>query len=174
MKKVKYTFLELDSRLRSLFWGFCTAGPIPENRPDLGNCWNWTRGLYRRGYGEFRVPGVGKVVAHRIAWFILRGRIPEGLEPDHLCRNRACVRPGHIELVPEWKNILRGSGVAAINAKKTHCDKGHPLSGDNLFVRKSGHRLCRQCHRDSLRRRRAPTLKGKPRGPYGRRVQHDC
>lgn len=75
-----------------------------------------------------------------------KGPIPEGLVIDHLCRNRGCVNPDHLEAVTQRENILRGEGLAAANARKTHCPKGHPYSGENLYVvPSSGRRQCRIC-----------------------------
>ena len=78
--------------------------------------------------------------------FALAGlRIPDGKELDHLCRNRKCVNPKHLESVTHRENILRGETIMAENARKTHCWRGHPLSGKNLKLKPNGHRQCRAC-----------------------------
>jgi hypothetical protein len=82
---------------------------------------------------------------HRVVWEWLIGPIPDGLTLDHLCRNRACCNPDHIELVTMAENKRRGYSRNAINARKTHCPKRHPLEGDNLMVDKRGYRRCREC-----------------------------
>ena len=114
-------------------------------------CWQWTGSLTNEGYGRLR-QGDTETAAHRWVYEALRGAIPDGLEPDHLCRNRACVNPAHIEPVTHRENTLRSDAASAINARKTHCDKGHPLDGDNLVVTTSNgrqFRRCRTCHRAS-------------------------
>lgn len=90
-----------------------------------GDCWAWTGAHHVEGYGEFQMDG-RRLRAHRVAWEWAHGPIPVGLEPDHLCRNRACVNPDHLELVTHRVNILRGLAPTAINAAKTECPRGHP------------------------------------------------
>lgn len=109
------------------------------------NCWNWTDKCDDKGYGRF---WDGKTLhrAHRYAYFLYRSEIKDSsLVIDHLCRNRQCVNPYHLELVSHKTNILRGIGLAAQNTLKTHCTKGHPYSGSNLRINCYGHRVCIQC-----------------------------
>jgi len=109
------------------------------------NCWNWTAGKFWNGYGQFWLGGT-VVKAHRFAYVITKGRIPKSLVVDHLCRNRACVNPDHLELVTNKENLLRGEGWAAVRARKTHCPQGHPYTGDNILIGKKGiGRSCRTC-----------------------------
>lgn len=135
-------------------------GPIPECAPDLGPCWIWTAG--RRGpdgYGGFTPTRKRTVFAHRYAYELLVGPIPDGLELDHLCRVRPCVNPSHLEPVTHRENVMRGRAVTAINARKTHCPQGHPYSGANLRFNTGGDRVCRACHRkrvsEEARRRKS-------------------
>ncbi len=84
----------------------------------------------------------------------LVGPIPDGLYVDHLCRTPACINPAHMELVTNGENVLRGVCPAALNARKTHCKRGHPLDGANLRILVSGGRNCRECNREMQYQRR--------------------
>lgn len=106
-------------------------------------CWEWTGGK-RKGYGLFGLDGKSKS-AHRYSYELFKGDIEKGMTIDHLCRNRACVNPNHLESVTNKENVLRGFGLTAINARKTHCLRGHILSGENLYVHKNNYRACKQC-----------------------------
>jgi hypothetical protein len=93
-------------------------------------CWNWTGAVAPGGYGKFNVEKkkIRKCFnAHRWSYEHFKGSIPNGLTLDHLCRNRRCVNPDHLEPVTIGENLLRGNGVSGVNARKTHCPKGHPL-----------------------------------------------
>ena len=114
-------------------------------------CWEWHAYLDRDGYGTFWLDGTNRR-AHRVAYEIYIGPIPDGLELDHLCRNRACVRPDHLEPVTSQVNNLRGEGPAAAFARATHCVKGHLLDGENLYERPGGGRRCIECGRAAARR----------------------
>lgn len=88
-------------------------------------CWNWTAGKDEFGYGRFGFRGRNNR-AYRVAYILLVGEVPEGLELDHLCRNRACINPAHLEPVTHRENILRGKNHVAEQSKRTHCREGHP------------------------------------------------
>jgi hypothetical protein len=107
--------------------------------------WIWT-GAKTRGYGSLTYKQQ-RYYAHRFAWFALRGEIPQGFEPDHVCKIEACCNPYCIEIVTPRINKLRGNSVAAMNAKKTHCPKGHELLPGNCSPQrlKNGFRVCRIC-----------------------------
>jgi hypothetical protein len=132
------------------FWSFVRETPA--------GCWEWTGSLFRNGYGQFgsRSKGCRKgldVLAHRIAYALVVGQIPAGLQLDHLCRNRACVRPEHLEPVTRRENLLRGVGFAGLNAVKGTCPAGHPLEGENVYMRPDRRgRGCRTCRREQSRR----------------------
>jgi hypothetical protein len=133
-------------------------GPVPERRPDLGRCWIWNGTKGRAGHGQFNVDG-RHVSAYRFAWELLVGPIPEGYEPDHLCRVPPCVKPiadefgpAHLEPVTRQENQLRGEGVGGRNARKTHCIHGHPFDEVNTIWRPSGGRDCHQCKREGALR----------------------
>lgn len=120
---------------------------MPE--PNSG-CWLWMASLNSGGYGKFKVNKCSEG-AHRWIYEQVVGKIPHGLHLDHLCRVRSCVNPAHLEPVTQKENNLRGFGAAGLNARKTHCLRGHILSGDNLQIRPDGGRTCRKCRRDSRR-----------------------
>lgn len=120
-------------------------------------CWPWHGTIANNGYGHFWVGGKA-VGAHRFSYELLTAPIPPGLTLDHLCRNRRCVNPAHLEPCGSGENVLRGAGRTAQHARQTHCVNGHPLGGENLYlyVRRNGRttRVCRQCKRDHDSRRR--------------------
>ncbi len=125
-----------DPRLPPHFWSKVHA---------LNNgCWEWQAGK-TEGYGRFHFSHREAVYAHRFAYERLVGPIPEGLTIDHLCRNRACVIPGHMEPVTNSVNVLRGVGPPARNARKTHCPRGHPYDSINTRYGGNGDRYCRAC-----------------------------
>ena len=131
------------------------AGPP---HPTLGQCWQWLGMPHRSGYGRHKA-GERVVYAHRFAYELLVGPIPDNLQIDHLCRNTMCVRPGHLEPVDQRTNMNRGVGAGAANHRKTHCPKGHALSGPNLYrwrIERTGTwgRRCRTCHNEYRRKRR--------------------
>lgn len=117
-------------------------------------CWVWNGSRTPNGYGTFRDGDKGHC-AHRLSYQLIKGDIPTGLVLDHLCRNKACVNPDHLEPVTYSENVKRGDHTKKRmnnhNKNKTHCNKGHPLSGNNLYVSKLGRRHCKQCERDRRR-----------------------
>jgi hypothetical protein len=121
-----------------------------EKTPD---CWLWVGTRDQKDYGKFW-NGTTAVIAHRYAYELLVGPIPDGLHIDHLCRVHRCVNPDHLEAVTNRENVLRGEGPTAINAAKTHCIHGHEFTPENTITNRLGHRWCRTCHIYRLRRRR--------------------
>ncbi len=119
-------------------------------QPIESGCWLWQGALNGSGYGRLGVD-YHLVRAHRFSYEHFIGLIPSGMEPDHLCRNRACVNPDHLELVTSRQNTLRGDGATAQNARKTTCPKDHPYD----YVDGQGRRRCRECRRETYRRKYA-------------------
>lgn len=121
-------------------------------------CWLWTASLNHYGYGQFR-DGSTVSRAHRLAYVEANGSIPDGLQLDqldHLCRNRACVNPDHLEPVTQRTNNRRGMGFSGRNAAKTACLNGHQFDAQNTHRDRIGRRRCRACHaaRERARSRR--------------------
>ena len=124
-------------------------------------CWLWIGRTKDRNstYGAMSVKG-REYPAHRLSYLVLKGDIPKGFVIDHLCRVPACVNPDHLEVVTIRENNLRGIAPSSDNARKTHCQHGHPLFGENLYIEPRGFRNCRECKRKWQReygaRRRTP------------------
>lgn len=133
----------LTQTLEERFWAKVNKdGPLWNGTP----CWVWTGAKKPNGYGNFGISG-RVVYAHRFAYEILVGVIPAGFEADHLCRNRACVNPEHLDSVTHKVNVLRGQSPTAMHAQATHCPQGHPYDLLNTAIRRSGRRRCRACDR---------------------------
>lgn len=114
-------------------------------------CWVWT-GSTADGYGRFQAAGLN-FSAHRISYTWIKGKIPDGLQIDHLCRVRRCVNPDHLEPVTSQINTLRGASMAAIVRRTNRCKRGHDLSDDGAYIRESGYRECKECNRMNARNR---------------------
>lgn len=124
--------LDLDF-LRSRFWERVAIG-------DEHECWNWSRSMGSHGYGQ-AWDGITVRLAHRCAWELAHGRIPDGLTVDHLCRNRRCCNPGHLQLLTNQENAA-GNG----HSLKESCPSGHPYSETNTYRNPTtGHRTCITC-----------------------------
>lgn len=121
--------------------------------PDERGCMEWTAGKSSSGYGRFRL-GDAVYQAHRISWTLENGEIPPGKVLDHLCRNKTCVAPGHLEAVDNRTNILRGESFSAENAKRTRCPAGHAYDEANTYRDPRGFRQCRACRREWIRAHR--------------------
>jgi hypothetical protein len=122
---------------------------------DSSGCWLWAGPISERGYGYVstgsrRTRNKGYKRAHRIAYLLFVGPIPDGLQLDHLCRVRHCVNPGHLEPVTREENQRRGlSGNLT-----THCPHGHGYTPENTRISRSGRRNCRACQRIRKKNRR--------------------
>lgn len=117
--------------------------------PNSDGCMLWT-GAVVKGYGHFRAEDQA-VRAHRLAYELLVGPIPEGLTIDHVkdrgCKSKLCCNPNHLEPVTRAVNTGRGN-QARVWAPKTHCPQNHEFTPENTYVRLSGLRECRRCRRD--------------------------
>lgn len=116
-----------------------------------GAHWIWKGATDRKGYGNFRVSKDSVNKAHIFAYVLFKGPIPKGMQVDHECNIPACVNPSCLRLLDNAANNARSSSPSAVNARKTHCIRGHALEGENLLRRKDGYRGCRTCQ--NLRRR---------------------
>ena len=121
-------------------------------------CWRWTGHTNAAGYAMMRL-NTRTVSAHRTAYEAHVGPIPKGTQLDHICHtesdcpggltcpHRRCVNPAHLEPVTPTENVMRSNAPAAVNARKTHCNRGHELAGANLKIESNGHRRCVECRR---------------------------
>jgi hypothetical protein len=136
----------MDNATRERFWSKVnkTAG-----------CWLWlgpTRSY--RGYGRFQLDS-GYHMAHRIAYTLEVGPIPDDYQIDHLCRVRHCVRPDHLEAVTQYVNNMRSESVTARESRQTECIHGHKFTPDNTYLTPTGRRQCRTCTKDRCSRQDA-------------------
>lgn len=119
-------------------------------------CWPWLGATLDSGYGYTIFQGK-RQVSHRVVYTLMVGPIPEGLQLDHLCRNRWCQNPWHVEPVTAKVNIQRGLSGYATGAQyraRTHCPQGHPYDEVNTIHLKGNRRWCKQCKLAEQRRRR--------------------
>ena len=128
--------------------------------PDTG-CWIWTGFIHPNGYGRFWFQGRPQQ-AHQVAYLLLKGPMPNGLELDHACHNgtncsggpscphRRCVNPQHLEAVSHLVNMQNGNGNWR-TTRITQCPEGHTYAGDNLYVQPNRQRVCRTCKRKRQR-----------------------
>ena len=133
----------LTEKVRARFEKFCELEP-------MSGCVLWMSAR-NRGYGLFWLAGRSSY-AHRVAWLLSGQDLPVDRELDHLCRVRCCVNPAHLRVVTQAENrhAPGSQAFAAINRRKTHCDRGHTLAGKNLYVYRNG-RHCRSCIRIRIR-----------------------
>lgn len=125
------------------FWSYVNKSTGPDG------CWLWMGSRTVSGYGRFGLGDGRYFRAHRVSYEMVVGEVPKGLTLDHLCRNKLCVNPYHLEPVTAVENVRRA--MAAL----THCKNGHPFAGENLVIDNRGWRRCRICLRANDRRYKA-------------------
>jgi hypothetical protein len=140
--------------LMSRFLGFVSPDPN-------SGCWLWTGCIQGGGYGVFDNGKDKTTLAHRVAYTLFRGLIPDGLQLDHKCRVRLCVNPWHLEAVTLQENLRRGLGnaaaiIAAASKRKGRgfCPRGHVRDQANTYTDKRGRHACRACSREKAQERR--------------------
>lgn len=114
-------------------------------------CWNW-KGSICSGYGRFyvKLDKLRHVQAHRVMWWLEHGKLPkEAL--DHLCENKRCVNVRHLQDVTSSANVMRGKSAPALNARKTHCLRGHEFTPENTYLYPDDSRGCMECRRQCVR-----------------------
>jgi len=114
-------------------------------------CWEWTGYTNQSGYATFKYGGQSHHRVHRIVYQLFVEEIDPLLDCDHLCRNRKCINPIHIEPTTKQVNVLRGEGVSAQRAKQTHCKKGHKFNEENTKIDNRGNRVCYPCLLEAVR-----------------------
>lgn len=134
------------------------ANPVPSEAErywakveKTDSCWLWTGTDNGRGYGFFPIGG-RYVQAHRYAYTIAKGEIPDGLTIDHLCRVRNCVNPDHLEAVTHKENIRRMQDATGTGWVVTHCPVGHEYLPENTYIDPKGSRCCKACRVENTRR----------------------
>jgi len=116
-----------------------------------GECWTWKGSVAPNGYGKTAI-GKKPYLPHRLFYEHFKGAIPEGFNVIQSCRNRLCVNPAHLEAMTAQEKNLRSTSPSAVNAVKSSCVHGHPLTGPNLYVTPNGRRQCRTCRRTASRK----------------------
>ena len=149
--------------LAQRFWPQVQGGPVEE-------CWEWRGPRDRDGYGRFGAARPTTASAHRFAYLDVFGPIPDGLHLDHLCQNRACVNPWHLDPVTAGENARRAQIANGLGIAKTHCPNGHAYDKANTY-RWRGERRCIRCARQATAEWR-DRQRGGPAAPYGAAKTH--
>jgi len=144
----KYESAALDPR---------ASGLLAARTVEQGECRIWIGPVTPGGYGLISLAHRSLYV-HRLAYWIARGPIPDGLTIDHLCKNTRCVNTNHLEVVTAEMNAARSGSIQANNARKTHCQRGHAFDAENTSIRTDAKgrqsRQCKLCKREAARQQR--------------------
>lgn len=120
-------------------------------------CFIWNKSKDSKGYGIFCYKGK-RVLAHRFSFITFKDKIPSDLVIDHICKNKLCVNPEHLRLLTRIENVMIGNGIPAINSRKILCNNNHPLTGNNLIIKKHKNnklqRVCRICRNNRAKKYR--------------------
>ncbi len=139
---------------------YLKSHPLPTNEERFfkkvkktAYCWEWLGCKNSTGYGWF---GMNKEMfgAHRASYELFIEKIPKDMTIDHICRNRSCVNPKHLRIMTQKENNAIGDSPPAINARKTHCIRGHEFTVKNTYITTDSYRRCRICFNMLLRRHR--------------------
>lgn len=125
------------------------------DRSGPTSCWIWRGPHDGNGYGRLYIAHGKFLSVHRYAYEQRFGAIPDGLDLDHICRVKDCANPDHLQAVSHAENCLRGIGVHAQNARKTHCKWGHKFDDENTARTPEGFRKCKACKREYQAKLRA-------------------
>jgi len=165
---------DMRSNHAQRFWSKVDKnGPIPDYRPELGPCWIWKANTSPTGgYGRFKFNERFRH-AHIYSWEAEYGTVPDGLELDHLCRVRVCVRPSHLEAVTHLENYLRGMARGAIVIRTGMCLHGHKLTPENVYVKSRYGKTCVTCRTCAQRRAREASQKKRDAWTPEEREEHN-
>jgi hypothetical protein len=136
---------KLTEEQRQRFW---SRVEVP-NQPSC--CWEWTGALTDRGYAEVSLDGL-VFKSHRVAYSDLIESVPTDKMIDHLCRNRKCVNPDHLQIASDKMNVRTGFSPSGVHARKTHCPQGHPYDNVNTYWWNGTNRQCKTCKREHDKR----------------------
>jgi|GEM_PF-3165139 len=160
MIRLRQKDIDTDGQVSEFFWSKVDKTP---GLGKWGDCWFWTGGISKQtGYGNCTKIIGKKTTPHRIAYVLVKGPIADGLELNHECEVKRCVNPDHLEPMTHEHNMLFSDTLPGLNAKKTHCPKGHPYNQSNTYRQKNGGRVCKRCRYEKIKAWTANKLANDP------------